>query len=80
MGGEASPSYDFGTLFRVECLTADGGAKMTDKSDEADVDVDVAVLPFFAVVDTFLVDFGGGFNVSTLLSMAVSTVAFTAAS
>ena len=51
---------------------------MTDKSDEADVDV--AVLPFFAVVDTFLVDFGGGFNVSTLLSMAVSTVAFTAAS
>ena len=50
---------------------------MTDVSDD---DVDIFLPIFFAVDVTFFADFGGGFRVSNLLSMAVSTVAFTAAS
>ena len=50
---------------------------MTDVSDES---VDIFLVAFFTADAAFFADFGGGFSVSNLFSMSVSTVAFTAAS
>jgi hypothetical protein len=69
----SNSAYDLGTRFREDCRTADGGARMTDVSD------DKALPPFRALPLTA----AAGFLVSmtaTLLSIAFSTVAFTAAS
>jgi hypothetical protein len=67
--------YDLGARFLEDCRTADGGAKMMEASDDED-----KAFPLFRALPLTA---AAGFVVSmtaTLLSIAFSTVAFTAAS